>query len=119
MIDDAEFDLIYPLAGRVVDGRRVLDRVPNRGSIAASLNSYKILPGIREVSLDLFEQPPTRTQRTKALADEIAASKTIAPLIVVIDEVGPYILEGAHRYDALKILDATSFPALVVIEKEI
>ena len=29
---------------------------------------------------------------------------------------GPYILEGGHRFDALKLLGKKSFPALVVID---
>jgi hypothetical protein len=50
------------------------------------------------------------------LTDKIRVSKQISPLIVVIDKEGPYILEGSHRIDALKRLDAKSFPALIVID---
>ncbi len=54
--------------------------------------------------------------RTRTLADEIFFSKVIKPLIVVEDAEGPYILEGAHRFDALRELKARSFPALVVLD---
>lgn len=111
-----DWDAQYPLAGTVVDGRVVREHVPNMGAIAASLDDYGILTGIRKVSLALFEAPPERTARTLRLADDIRASGEINPLIVVVDEQGPYILEGGHRYDALKILGAKSFPAVVVID---
>jgi hypothetical protein len=64
-----------------------------------------------------FPSPPEITTRTKALAEEIKQSGEVNPLIVMIDEEGPYILEGGHRYDALKILGAKSFPAIVVIDE--
>ena len=56
--------------------------------------------------------------RTEKLAEEIKNSNEINPLIVVYDgnPQGPYILEGGHRFDALRLLNAKSFPALVLIE---
>ena len=36
-----------------------------------------------------------------------------------MDRKGPYILEGGHRYSALKLLGAKSFPALVVVDGEV
>lgn len=53
---------------------------------------------------------------TKDLAEQILLSKEVDPLIVVEDAEGPYILEGAHRFDALRELGAKSFPALVVLD---
>ena len=113
-----DYDKTYPKASDTVDGRKVRSEVPNTGSISASLNDYTELPGIREVNLDMFEAPPEVTPRTKALAEEIRASGEVNPLIVVVDAQGPYILEGGHRYDAMKILGAKSIPAMVVIDNE-
>ncbi|HUS48953.1 MAG TPA: hypothetical protein VMZ91_02210, partial [Candidatus Paceibacterota bacterium] len=45
-------------------------------------------------------------------------SNWISPLIVVIDSEGPYILEGGHRYVALRELGFQSFPAVIVIDTE-
>lgn len=112
-------DAAFPAASGTVDGRVVRDHVPNTDSISASLDEYDTLPGIREVSMASFtldEAPLATDARTRALAAEIRSSKEINPLIVAVDAKGPYILEGGHRYDALKILKAKSFPALVVLE---
>lgn len=113
-----------PRAGDVVDGRTVGRNIPNQGSISASVDDPRILPGVREVPIDAFEDsgPPTfysvsEEQRTKALADKINASGHIDPLIVVYEDGNPYVLEGGHRFDALKLLGAKSFPALVVVEQ--
>lgn len=120
-----KFDRKYPLAGSTVDGLDVLANIPNRSSISASLNEYEILHGIREVSFSYFKQAhfATPTQRIKQLAEEIKTSKSITPLIVVIDDEndkeGPYILEGGHRFDALHLLKINKFPALVVIDTEL
>ena len=110
----------FPRAGSVVDGRTVRQEIPNQSSIAASFYEYEILPGVREVPLSAFtldEAPPSKDPRTIELAKRIHQSKQITPLIVAVDEKGPYILEGGHRYDALKLLHAQSFPALVVIDQ--
>lgn len=112
----------YPLAGPVVDGRKVRDEVPNTDSIAASLDEYHVLSGIREVPMSDFEltgraYDVAGTRRIKQLAAEIEASKEINPLIVVVDAEGPYILEGGHRSEALFQLGAKSFPAMVVIDE--
>lgn len=104
-------------AGDTVDGREVRKDIPNQDSIEATFGSdFEILPGVREVSLSEFEAPPDINPRTQALAEEIRESDEINPLIVAVDEGGPYILEGANRFDALKILGAKSFPAQVVID---
>ena len=115
----------WPIAGNFVDGRRVIEDVPNIPSISATLNNYTVLKGIREVPIELFNSSLSNLFYAKRdfdiarhLADEISYSRQIAPLIVVVDEKGPYILEGAHRLGALGILRAKSFPALVVIDED-
>lgn len=113
----------FEIAGPYVDGRLVRKDIPNISSIAASLDWYETLPGIREVPFSAFTQmgplkyySASEERRTKALAKKILESKEINPLIVVIDQDGPYILEGGHRFDALRELGAKSFPALVVLD---
>ncbi len=117
------FDKLYPLIKETVDGRAVRTGVPNTSSIQAELDNYKILVGLREVKFDLFNQMGELTfhskseeDRTNRLANEIKHSNEISPLIVVIDDQGPYVLEGGHRFDALRMLAAKSFPAKVVID---
>ena len=113
----------YPIAGATVDGRVVRGHVPNTSSIGSSLDEYKILRGIREVPMSDFDPSPpsfysaAEKLRTTDLAEEIRESREIDPLIVVVDHEGPYILEGSHRFDALKILNAAAFPALVVLDE--
>lgn len=113
----------YKVAKGLVDGRVVRDDIPNTGSIEASLENYEVLPGIREVPFSAFDKmgklsyySVSEERRTKDLADQIRESGEIAPLIVVEDAEGPYILEGGHRFDALRELGAKSFPALVVLD---
>lgn len=119
-----------PMAGETVDGRTVRNNVPNEDSIPASLFDWDELPGIREVKLSDFEtgleEPFFATEgRRKAaerLAKKIRENNWIEPLIVVYDaqsaKVGPYILEGSTRFDALRIIGAKAFPALVVIDRD-
>jgi len=115
-----EVEKKYPKAGSLVNGLTVLHDVPNKSSISSSLYDYEILDGIREVKNSYFEQVGySKTQRIIELAEEIKKSKEIKPLIVVIDhEESPYILEGSHRFDALRHLGVKKFPALVVIDTE-
>ncbi|MCR4301808.1 MAG: phage minor head protein [Sulfuricaulis sp.] len=124
----------FPVAGAVVDGREIPGfddefgpDIPNMSSISASLTDYEVLDGVREVKVSEFEDNgkpsfylATEETQVQALAEEIKQSKTITPLIVVFDASpkGPYILEGGHRFDALKLIGATSFPALVVVDTE-
>ncbi len=115
----------YEHAGKVVDGREVLSHVPNEDSIEASLTDYKILPGIRQVPMAAFDQEykprphsKSEAERLNKLQYEIEESKSLKPLIVVIDKEGPYILEGGHRYDALHRMGAKAVPAKVVIDTE-
>lgn len=115
-----------------VDGREIIWSTPgvvgsvsNYSSIEASLGrDWEELDGIREVPFVAFTEMPDKLEfrsdeeetRTRELADEIKASGQIEPLIVVVDKRGPYVLEGAHRFDALRLLKAKSFPALVVLD---
>jgi site-specific DNA-adenine methylase len=115
----------YPRAGAVVDGLKVRDAVPNRGSIGSTLDNYEVLPGIREVPIAHFHASPTDlfyakddVERARALAGRIAESGEINPLIVVVDKDGPYVLEGAHRLGALSTMGKATFPALVVRDME-
>ena len=119
-------DASFPKAGSVVDGRTVLDHVPNRDSIESSLSDYEVLPGVREISMSSMDpsykvRPYSKSEsdRLDRLQVKIEQSKTISPLIIVVDkEKHPYILEGGHRFDALRRMRAKSFPALVVIDTE-
>jgi hypothetical protein len=104
--------------GDTVSGMKVRGQVDNMSSIAASIPNYEILDGLREVSMDDFPQPPVVNKRTQALASAIKNSGEITPLIVGFDQGGPYIVEGSHRYDALKINGAKSFPAVVVADRD-
>lgn len=113
---DEEIATFYPAAKKIVDGLSVMDDVPNVGSISASLNNYEVLSGIREVPFSFFNGADRETPRTRKLKEEIQASGEIKPLIVVVDSEGPYILEGAHRYDALQHAGKKSFPAMVVLD---
>lgn len=113
----------YKLAGERVDGRLVRLVIPSTSSISASLVHYEVLEGIRVVPFSAFKEMPllkfysaTEKKRTEELADQIRESQEINPLIVVEDSKGPYILEGGHRFDALRMLHAKAFPALVVLD---
>jgi hypothetical protein len=119
---NSEWDKKYPVAGHVVDGREVLPNVDNMSSIGASIgDDYTILKGIREVSMSEFavsgrDHTVFGDNKITKLTQIIEHSKKTSPLIVVIDDEGPYILEGWHRISALKRLGAKSFPALVVVD---
>ena len=112
-------DTSYPRASDTVDGLKVRKDVPNTASIGAELGNegnYQELPGIREVPFSMFTGLAKPTPRTTALGDAIKNSGEINPLIVAVDEKGPYILEGSNRFDALQHIGKTSFPAVVVID---
>jgi 2'-5' RNA ligase len=125
---DEQIDKQYPVLkkGQVVDGRVVRPDVPNQSSIDASSTDPTVLSGIREISMSDFqdagEKPNpysvSEKKHIEGLAEEIKNSNEISPLIVMVDKEGPYILEGGHRYDALKILGAKSLPAMVVIDED-
>lgn len=108
-------DGAYPRAGEMTDGLTVGDHIANTDSISATLTDWKERPGIREIPIaDLGIGHVTTTPKVRALAEKIKESGRIDPLIVVVDKDGPYILEGAHRFDALHMLGKKTFPALVV-----
>ena len=108
----------------VVNGMRIRQDIPNQSSIGASLTDYST-HGLQEVPMSAFEtvgKPRYRSvqeeKRTKELARQIQENKELNPLIVVKDAEGHYILEGGHRFDALRELDINSFPALMVHDLE-
>ena len=114
----------YPIAGPIVDGLQVTDNIPNTASIRASFINYEVLNGIRELPFDDFDGPKSvfyatdDFDRSKKLEKAINQSGQIDPLIIAIDDEGPYILEGAHRFVALISLGKKTFPALVVVDKD-
>jgi hypothetical protein len=110
--------------GDLVDGRVVREGVPNMESIGASLGDYRILEGVREVPMSMFDpeyigsiRPERLDQRTRDLADQIKVSGELNPLIVAVDSKGAYIIEGGHRFDALIASGAKSLPAIVVVDE--
>jgi hypothetical protein len=123
-----DYDKEFPsIVGDEISGLTIRNEIPNMSSISASLNDYEVLNGIREVSfsksfpdypLDPKSYSPQENERTKNLAQEISYNKEIAPLIVVIDNEGAYVLEGGHRFDALRILGIDRFPAKIVLDLE-
>lgn len=114
-----EWDKMLPLAGPVVSGLRVRTKIDNLGSIDASFEDSFTLNGVREVPFSLFVGPDPLTHRVRDLMAAIEEHGEITPLIVAIDSYnGPYILEGAHRYDALQHLGKETFPALVVFDND-
>jgi len=116
------WDIKYSKAGNVVSGLNVVGSVDNTSSISAAMENYYIYDGIREVSMSDFGEGGSYSkdtnEKSKKLAEIIRTSGIISPLIVVVDEDGPYILEGAHRFDALYILGVQSFPALLVLDED-
>ncbi len=116
-------ELSYPPAGDVVGSLRVRPGpVPNAQSAEGYFPSSRTLPGIREVSLADWgpHQPSysaTENARYRSLAQEIQTSGEVSPLLVGVDVHGePFIIEGEHRLEALRLLKAKSFPARVVME---
>jgi len=87
------------------------------GSIRSSFENYEVLPGVRKVPRSAFSAPPAKpSARVLKLAEEIQSNGELNPLIVVDDghPDGLYVLEGAHRFDALDALGKKEFPAIVV-----
>ena len=112
----------FPPATPTVGGLRVTENIPNLESISASLGSdYEELPGVRIVQMKEFTEskPYSKSERERVedLASAIQENQYIDPLIVAIDEEGPYILEGGHRMDALSKLGVQEFPAIIVLEE--
>jgi len=107
--------------GDELNGLIIGNDVSNQDSIGAELYEYEILPGIRKVKMweggcKYYNIRDIR--QVNNLIELIKTNKYIDPLIVVIDNEGPYILEGGHRFDALRKLGVEEFPAMVVIDTE-
>lgn len=123
---ESDYNKDFPIInGKYVGDLFIRDEIPNMSSISSSLYDYEILNGIREVSFSKSfpEYEPSYyslsdKQKTQRLSEEIKENKEINPLIVVVDKDGPYILEGSHRFDALKELGIDLFPAKVVLDLE-
>lgn len=116
------WDRKYPKAGAFVSGLSVVDDIPNTSSISSSFENWTELKGIREVPMsdftfENFFYAANDFRRSREIAEQIKQSRSIKPLIIAIDDEGPYILEGAHRCLALHYLGIQSFPALVVIDE--
>lgn len=112
-------DFLKP-AGPVTSGLKVRNQIDNMGSIRSSFRDYFVLNGVREVPMSIFRLGNTKPdQRILDLIEQIQTSKEITPLIVAIDSWnGPYILEGAHRIDALAHMGIETFPALIVFDDD-
>jgi len=117
-------DARYPIAGEHVDGLYVRDHVPNLDSIDGYFANSKTLPGIRVVPMSDLGGPRTvfyatdDFARSERLAEAIRTSGEISPLIIGVDEKGPFVIEGAHRFVALWYLKARELPAVVVVEED-
>lgn len=124
LVSRSALDSRFPKSPDSINGTSVTKNIPNRASIESSLDDYEVLPGVRQVQVSDFENsgPPqfassTEQSRTAQLAQQIKQNKSLDPLIVVVDgEHSPYILEGSHRFNAIKMNGETSFPALVVVD---
>ena len=116
-------DSRYPRAGKYVDGLLVRDHVPNLSSIDGEFEESETLRGVRTVPMSDFGGPRTVLyatddfERSERLARAIDASEEINPLIVGVDDEGPFLIEGAHRFVALCYLKKREFPAIVVVEE--
>lgn len=117
-------DARYPRAGEYVDGRLVRKDVPNIESIDGYMEEQEELPGVRVVPMSDFGNPRSvfyaadDFDRSERLADAIARSQEINPLIIGVDKKGPFIIEGAHRFVALWNLKVRAFPAVVVVGRD-
>ena len=116
--------LRYPPAGDSVDGLYVRPHVPNLDSIDGYFAASKTISGIGVVPMSDLGGPRSvfyaadDFARSEHLADAIRTSGEINPLIIGVDEKGPFIIEGAHRFVALWYLKAREFPAVVVVGEE-
>ena len=113
----------YPIVKKIGEFE-VTENVKNTNSIGATLDDYHIVKGIREVPISEFGDTKHAFyaaddwKKSEKLALAIQENKYIDPLIVVLDDEGLYILEGAHRWVALAKLNVKSIPALLVIDLE-
>lgn len=115
---------LYPQAEAHVDGLFVRDHVPNLDSINGYFADSETLSGIRVVPMSDFGGPRSvfyavdDFERSERLAELIERSGEINPLIIGVDEKGPFIIEGAHRFVALWNLKVRAFPAVVVVGRD-
>ena len=126
LIESIDWDKKYSQISGNIDGLTIRNQIPNTSSISSSFNNYKILKGIRKISINEFNANPhdlfyakDDIDKCKQLAEKIKNSKEINPLIVAIDNEGPYILEGGHRLGALYLLKVKYIPALVVLDLDL
>lgn len=122
----ALYEKRYKKAGSKVDGLTVRKEVPNTSSISSTLYDYEVLSGIREFPIKEINAKPRSLfyakndlDHVRDLAEQIKESKEISPIIIVIDDEGPYILEGVHRTGALYLVGVKKFPALIVLDLEL
>ena len=113
-----------PIKNGRVSGLTVSKNIPNTESIAATLDNYEVLKGVREIPFTEFSDfnlPSSKDdlEKVKKLANQIKSSGRIDPLIIVVDEEGPYVLEGSHRFCSLYLMKLRSFPAIVVIDRDV
>lgn len=125
LLTETDINSKFPKAQKYVGEYEIGENVPNIDSIDSSIgdNEYdNIEYGIRILSTDDFADSikginyanAKDVERVNNLAEQIALNKRIDPLIVIRDKEGFYILEGNHRYEAIKKLGIKKFPALLV-----
>lgn len=119
--------LAKPFYKGEVSGLMVSTNVPNADSIEGTFDdsTSTVLPGIREVPIDMFDVKPYTAaddnRKSERLAEAIKESGKIKPLIVVTDSESRkgkkwWCLEGNHRLIALKKLGVKTIPAMVVVD---
>jgi hypothetical protein len=115
------------VSGPVWNGLLIRPIGSSSKSIDSTLDDYEILPGLYDVPISAFSADLKNLsnhfysaddiKRANKLTETIDQNKEIEPLIVVMDNEGPYILEGAHRTYALVKLGFDSLPAQIVMDK--
>jgi len=112
------------VAGEHVGDLRVHEHIPNLDSIEGYFAESEELKDVRVIPMSDLGGPRSvfyaadDFKRSERLADQINESREINPLIVGVDEKGPFIIEGAHRFVALHYLKAQAFPAVVVVGRD-
>jgi hypothetical protein len=112
--------------GEKVGGYHVGEKINNYGSYESSGIS-KVLPGIHKVPMSSFETTHPNDlfyakndhDRVRHLAEQIKQNKYLDPLLVAMDEKGPYVLEGGHRLGAAHLLGMKEIPAMIGYEPEV
>jgi hypothetical protein len=112
--------------GEKVGGYHVGEKINNYGSYAAS-GIDKVLPGIHKISMSSFETTHPSDlfyakndhDRVHQLAKQIKQNGYLDPLLVAMDEKGPYVLEGGHRLGAAHLLGMKEIPAMIGYEPEV